>query len=377
MKFLIAPDSFKESLSAADVASAIQQGFESVLPEAKFQILPMADGGEGTCDALVAATDGEIFEYQVTGPLGGQVTAALGVLGGGKTAIIEMATAAGLDLVDPTERNLAITTTYGVGELVLKALDRGIRHIVIGLGGSATNDAGAGMLQALGAQLLDKQGQALPYGGLALAELCSIDLSQMDPRLAECRFELACDVNNPLTGPEGASWIFGAQKGADKDLQHKLDLALKHFAECTEQQTGIHIDQVAGAGAAGGLGAAFIGFLNAEVRRGVDLVLALNRFDDYCCDAVWVITGEGKIDGQSIFGKTPVGVAERAKTHGCKVIALAGSLGDGYEKVYNHGIDAVFSVVPGVCDLSEALQHAHDNLVRTSRNIAMTMRLSD
>ena len=376
MKFLIAPDSFKESLSAAEVASAIKMGFESVLPEAKFQLLPMADGGEGTCEALVAATGGELFEYQVTGPLGGHVDAALGILGSGKTAVIEMATAAGLDLVVPEARNPAITTTYGVGELILKALDHDIRHIVIGLGGSATNDAGAGMLQALGAQLFDSHGQSLAHGGLALADLASIDLSQLDSRLSECHFELACDVNNPLTGPQGASWIFGAQKGADKALQHELDLALKHFAECTEKQTGIHIDQVAGAGAAGGLGAAFIGFLNAEVRRGVDLVLALNRFDEYSREASWVITGEGRIDGQSIFGKTPVGVAEHAKRHGCKVIALAGSLGEGYEKVYGHGIDAVFSVVPGVCSLPEALEHAHDNIVRTARNIAETMRLA-
>ncbi len=377
MKFLIAPDSFKESLSAEKVAEAIKEGFAASLPDAQYSILPMADGGEGTCDALVSATDGKKIDYDVTGPLGETVTASIGVLGGGKTAIIEMASAAGLDLVPADQRDPAITTTFGVGELISKALDLEIKHIVVGLGGSATNDAGAGMLQALGVSLKGQKGAELERGGLALTQLEQIDISGLDPRLADCHIELACDVNNPLTGSKGASWIFGAQKGADPHLQVRLDDALKHFADLVRAQLDKEIDHIEGAGAAGGLGAALIGFMSAEVRRGVDLVLSLNRFDQLCRDAIWVITGEGRIDGQSIFGKTPVGVAEHAKMYGCKVIAIAGSLGEGYEKVYSHGIDAVFSVVPGVCELQDALDNAEDNIRQTARNIGATMRLAN
>lgn len=379
MKILIAPDSFKDSLSALEVANAIQTGMKVCLPDAEYHLLPMADGGEGTCAALVAATQGRIVRCEVTGPLGEPCQSFYGVLGtdgqhNKKVAVIEMAAAAGLELLSPSQRNPWYTTSYGVGELVRHALDQGVRQFLIGLGGSATNDAGVGFLQALGCQFYDQYDQPLALGGGALAQLARVDLSDLDPRLLESQFDVACDVDNPLLGQNGATMIYGAQKGADTDMQQKLERGLQHFTDIIQTQTGRNIADHAGAGAAGGLGAALLGFLPSKIHRGIELVLHYSQFDQYCQGVDWVITGEGRIDQQSCFGKTPVGVAKRAQQHGSKVIALAGSLGEGYESVYNEGIDAVFSVVLGVTTLPKALETAEANIISTARNIAALIR---
>lgn len=378
MKVIFAPDSFKESLSAPAVAAALARGFQRVIPQLEAVLLPVADGGEGTTEALVSATGGQLFEQVVTDPLGRPVTAQWGLLGGQTEpmAVIETAAASGLHLLTLDERNPCLTSTFGTGELVRAALDAGVRRFIIGLGGSATNDAGAGFLQALGAQLLDQEGQALRPGGLALSGLQQIDLSQLDPRLASCHFEVACDVNNPLTGIKGASAVFGPQKGADAQMVAALDAALSHFAKLAEPVTGRDFSLLPGAGAAGGLGAALTGFLNAELRSGIDIVLDSLNFDSYLNGAQLVITGEGRIDSQTIHGKTPIGVARRAKRQGLPVVAVAGSVSADAAVVYQHGIDAVFSIMQGVATLPQALQEASSNLERTAESIARLWQIS-
>ncbi len=378
MKVIFAPDSFKESLSAPAVAAALARGFQRVIPQLEAVLLPVADGGEGTTEALVSATGGQLFEQVVTDPLGRLITAQWGLLGGQTEpmAVIETAAASGLHLLTLDERNPCLTSTFGTGELVRAALDAGVRRFIIGLGGSATNDAGAGFLQALGAQLLDQAGQALRPGGLALSGLQQIDLSQLDPRLASCRFEVACDVNNPLTGIKGASAVFGPQKGADAQMVAALDAALSHFAKLAEPVTGRDFSLLPGAGAAGGLGAALTGFLNAELRSGIDIVLDALDFDSYLNGAQLVITGEGRIDSQTIHGKTPIGVARRAKRQGLPVVAVAGSVSADAAVVYQHGIDAVFSIMQGVATLPQALQEASSNLERTAESIARLWQIS-
>lgn len=378
MKVIFAPDSFKESLSAPAVAAALARGFQRVIPQLEAVLLPVADGGEGTTEALVSATGGQLFEQVVTDPLGRPVTAQWGLLGGQTEpmAVIETAAASGLHLLTLDERNPCLTSTFGTGELVRAALDAGVRRFIIGLGGSATNDAGAGFLQALGAQLLDQEGQALRPGGLALSGLQQIDLSQLDPRLASCHFEVACDVNNPLTGIKGASAVFGPQKGADAQMVAALDAALSHFAKLAEPVTGRDFSLLPGAGAAGGLGAALTGFLNAELRSGIDIVLDALDFDSYLNGAQLVITGEGRIDSQTIHGKTPIGVARRAKRQGLPVVAVAGSVSADAAVVYQHGIDAVFSIMQGVATLPQALQEASSNLERTAESIARLWQIS-
>lgn len=378
MKVIFAPDSFKESLSAPAVAAALARGFQRVIPQLEAVLLPVADGGEGTTEALVSATGGQLFEQVVTDPLGRPITAQWGLLGGQTEpmAVIETAAASGLHLLTLDERNPCLTSTFGTGELVRAALDAAVRRFIIGLGGSATNDAGAGFLQALGAQLLDQEGQALRPGGLALSGLQQIDLSQLDPRLASCRFEVACDVNNPLTGIKGASAVFGPQKGADAQMVAALDAALSHFAKLAEPVTGRDFSLLPGAGAAGGLGAALTGFLNAELRSGIDIVLDALDFDSYLNGAQLVITGEGRIDSQTIHGKTPIGVARRAKRQGLPVVAVAGSVSADAAVVYQHGIDAVFSIMQGVATLPQALQEASSNLERTAESIARLWQIS-
>lgn len=378
MKVIFAPDSFKESLSAPAVVAALARGFQRVIPQLEAVLLPVADGGEGTTEALVSATGGQLFEQVVTDPLGRPITAQWGLLGGQTEpmAVIETAAASGLHLLTLDERNPCLTSTFGTGELVRAALDAGVRRFIIGLGGSATNDAGAGFLQALGAQLLDQAGQALRPGGLALSGLQQIDLSQLDPRLASCRFEVACDVNNPLTGIKGASAVFGPQKGADAQMVAALDAALSHFAKLAEPVTGRDFSLLPGAGAAGGLGAALTGFLNAELRSGIDIVLDALDFDSYLNGAQLVITGEGRIDSQTIHGKTPIGVARRAKRQGLPVVAVAGSVSADAAVVYQHGIDAVFSIMQGVATLPQALQEASSNLERTAESIARLWQIS-
>ncbi|MBN8435227.1 glycerate kinase [Priestia flexa] len=376
MKIVIAPDSFKESLSALEVAEAVEKGFKQVLPQANYVKVPMADGGEGTVQSLVDATDGEIISKTVTGPLGEPVEAFFGILGTKRTAVIEMAAASGLHLVPPAKRNPLMTTTKGTGELISAALDYGVNHIIIGIGGSATNDGGAGMAKALGAQLLDAEGNEILDGGGALGNLAFINLSTLDSRLQHVKIEVACDVDNPLTGERGASAIFGPQKGATPEMVALLDRNLRHYAAVLERDLGQKIDDMPGAGAAGGLGAGLLAFLQAELKRGVDIVIEATNLLEAVRDADVVITGEGKIDGQTIYGKTPIGVAKTAKKHGIPVIGIAGNIGADSHVVYEHGIDALFSIVPGVTTLENAFANASDYVEKTAMNVAAVWKMN-
>lgn len=313
MKILIAPDSYKESLSALQVVDHIEKGFREVFPDAEYVKVPVADGGEGTVDTMVEATGGRKIECEVIGALGLPQRAFWGISGDGKIAFIEIASASGLEQVPPEQRNPLITTTYGVGELILAALDEGVRHFIIGLGGSATNDGGAGMLQALGVGLKDADGRELAYGGAALAQLAEIDVGGLDGRLKECRFDVACDVSNPLVGRQGASRIFGPQKGATPEMVETLDQALSRYAEVIKQKLDVEVKDLPGAGAAGGLGAAFSGVLGGRLKSGIGIITEFLRLEESMKGAALVITGEGRIDSQSINGKVPVGVAALAK----------------------------------------------------------------
>lgn len=375
-KVVIAPDSFKESLSALEVAEAIEHGFRQVYPHVQYVKLPMADGGEGTVDSMVAATGGEIVRVEVTGPLGQPVQAFYGLLGDEETAVIEMAAASGLHLAPKAQRDPRITTSYGTGELILAALERGVKAIILGIGGSATNDGGAGMMQALGAKLLDDQQNLLLPGGAALAQLAHIDLSAMDPRLQQVSVTAACDVDNPLCGAHGASAVFGPQKGATPEMVAQLDAALRHYGTLLEQATGREVINMPGAGAAGGMGAALLGMLNARLRPGIEIVIETLGLDEALRDADLVITGEGRLDSQSIHGKTPIGVARVAKRYGLPVIGIAGSLSKDYQVVHQHGIDAAFSVLDRVVSLEDALAEAANNLEVTARNVAAVWRLA-
>ncbi|PVZ79322.1 glycerate kinase [Serratia sp. S1B] len=377
MKIVIAPDSFKESLSAMDVANAIEQGFKEIYPQAEYIKLPMADGGEGTVESMVAATGGKRVELPVTGPLGQPVEAFYGWLGDGKTAVIEMAAASGLHLVANEQRNPCLTTTFGTGELILAALDQGARNIILGIGGSATNDGGAGMMQALGARLLDKQGNELARGGAALSQIAKIDLSHLDSRLAEIDLRVACDVDNPLCGPKGASAVFGPQKGATPDRVIELDAALKLWGEHIEQTTGREVINLPGAGAAGGMGAALSGLLLGRLEPGISIVTDALNLAGAVQGADLVITGEGRIDSQTVRGKTPMGVAKVAQRFSVPTIALAGGMTKDYAVVHEHGLDAVFSVVNRIVTLPEAMCEADENLRVTARNVAAVWRMAE
>ncbi|AUZ28498.1 glycerate kinase [Bacillus subtilis] len=376
MKIIIAPDSFKESLSALEAADAIERGFKSVFPGADYRKLPMADGGEGTVQSLVDATNGSIVDQVVTGPLGESVEAFFGMLGDGKTAVIEMAAASGLHLVPVEKRNPLVTTTKGTGELITAALDAGAERLIIGIGGSATNDGGAGMIQALGGRLLDESGREIGSGCGALSQLASIDVSGLDPRIHHVKLEVACDVDNPLTGPRGASAVFGPQKGATDDIVRVLDQHLTHFADVAEKALGTTFRETEGAGAAGGLGWSLLAFLHADLKRGIDIVLEAVDFENEVQDADLVITGEGRIDSQTIYGKTPIGVAKAAKSYDVPVIGIAGSISRDSDAVYQHGIDALFSIVPGAVPLEDAFEHAAEYMERTGRDIAASIKLA-
>lgn len=374
MKIVIAPDSYKESLSALDVATAIESGFREIFPTAEYVKIPVADGGEGTVEAMVAATDGRIVKVAVKGPLGEQVEGFYGISGDEQSAFIEMAAASGLEMVPPAKRDPLITTSWGTGELIRHALDAGVKHIIIGIGGSATNDGGAGMVQALGAKLLDEKGQQIALGGAALETLARIDTAHLDKRLAECRIEVACDVTNPLTGKEGASAVFGPQKGATPEMIDRLDKALGHYARLIARDLDLDVLHLAGGGAAGGMGAALYAFCGAELRQGIEIVTDALALDEYVIGADLVITGEGRIDSQTVHGKVPVGVAKVAKRHNIPVIGIAGSLTTDVGVVYDHGIDAVFSVIYKVCSLEDALENAGENVRMTARNVAAVLK---
>ncbi|MBK0003466.1 glycerate kinase [Erwinia sp. S38] len=373
MKIVIAPDSYKESLSALEVASQIEKGFREIFPHAHYVKLPVADGGEGTVEAMVAATGGKIIPLRVTGPLGNPVDAFYGLSGDGCCAIIEMAAASGLEQVPPASRDVLHATSWGTGELIRHALDSGIEHVIIGIGGSATNDGGAGMVQALGVKLLNHQGEEIGPGGAALAQLANIDVSGLDPRIAHCRIEVACDVTNPLTGEQGASAVFGPQKGATPQQVSQLDAALTHFAAIIQRDLNVDVLNVPGGGAAGGMGAGLYAFCQATLRPGIEIVTDALGLDELVRDATLVITGEGRIDSQTIHGKVPVGVARIAKRYNKPVIAIAGSLTSDVGVVHQHGLDAVFSVIYRICSLEEALQEAAENVRLTARNVAATL----
>ena len=370
MKIVIAPDSFKDSLSAEKVADAIAAGLADVLPDAQLVKCPMADGGEGTVEAIVAAGNGQLRCNKVQGPLGAAVDAHWGWLPDSRTAIIEMAEASGLQLVAVGQRDACTSSTFGTGELIKAALDAGAQRIILAIGGSATNDAGAGALQALGLGLFDGQGQTLARGGLALAKVARITLEGLDPRLADVDFEIAADVNNPLCGEQGASAIFGPQKGASTAQVQQLDQALGHFADLCAEVLPKDVRQEPGSGAAGGLGFAAKAFLGARFRAGVEVVAELVGLAQAVKGADLVITGEGRFDAQTLRGKTPFGVARIAQEHGVPVVVLAGTLGEGYQTLYEHGINAAFALTCGPMSLEHACAHAPQLLADRARDIA-------
>lgn len=376
MKIVIAPDSFKDSLSAQGVAEAIALGLAQVWPHATLVKCPMADGGEGTVESILAACEGELRRTTVRGPLGTAVDAAWGWLPHNNTAIIEMAEASGLQLVPPGKRDACISSTFGTGELIRAALDAGAQRVILAIGGSATNDGGAGAMQALGVKLLDAQGQMLVPGGLALAQLARVDLTELDPRLAQVRFDIAADVNNPLCGPHGASAIFGPQKGASPAQVQQLDQALGHFAQLCAQVLGKDVRDEPGSGAAGGLGFAAKAFLGAQFQAGVEVVAELVGLAEAVKGADLVITGEGRFDAQTLRGKTPFGVARIARHYAVPVIVIAGTLGEGYQELYGHGIDAAFAVTSGPMTLEQACAEAPRLLRERATDIARVWQLA-
>ena len=377
MRIVIAPQSLKGSLTAAEAGLAIAQGARTVYPEADIAIVPVADGGEGTVQALVDATGGRIVEQTVTGPLGEPVNAFFGLLGDGRTAAIEMAACAGLPLVPPALRDPRITTTYGVGELIMAALDQGCRHFIIGIGGSATNDGGAGMAQALGTSLMTHEGKAIGRGGAALTTLAHISTATMDARLSSCSFDVACDVNNPLCGPMGASAVYGPQKGATPEMVVQLDDALAHYAEVIERDLGVSVRDVPGAGAAGGLGAGLMAFLRATLRPGAQIVLEAVKLEEQLRSADLVITAEGQLDAQTAYGKSVGAVAALAKRYRLPVLALAGSLGEDYRAVYALGVDAVAVLPRGPMTLAYAMEHAAQLASDATERALRTLRLGN
>ena len=381
MKIVIAPDSFKESLTAMEVANEIERGFRTVLPNAEYVKMPVADGGEGTVQSMIDATNGSLIWTTVTGPAGDKVNAFYGILGDSyrgseKTAVIEMAAASGLHLVTGEQRNPLFTTSYGTGELIVDALNRGIKHIIIGLGGSATNDGGAGMAQALGAHLLDADDKPIAPGGAALATLQQINLTDLHPLLTQCRFEVACDVNNPLCGDHGASAIFGPQKGATSEMVEQLDTALNHYADVIAK-AGIKDNRhLSGVGAAGGMGLGVMAFLDAQLKPGIDIVMHTVDLASHIKGASLVITGEGRLDSQTLHGKTPMGVAGVANSLNVPVVAIAGCVSDDANILLEHGFSALFSITPRALPLAEVLANAKSNLYTCSRNVAALYSLS-
>ena len=368
-KYVVAPDSFKESMTAKEVCDAMEKGIKEADSAAEVIKVPMADVGDGTVDSLVDATQGQRVIVEVTGPLGNKISAYYGILGNGTTAVIEMAKASGLEIVEKKKRNPMITTTFGTGELIRDALDHNVKEIIIGLGGSSTNDGGSGMAQALGAKLLDQNNHQIPFGGGNLDKLDKIDISNLDSRLQDVKIILASDVTNPLIGKDGASRVFGPQKGATPEMVEKLENNLQHYAKIVKRDLNKEVALVSGAGAAGGLGAGLIAFTTCEMRRGVDLAIEVTKLEEKIRDADYVFTGEGGTDFQTKFGKTPYGVAKLGKKYHKPVISLAGYLGEGIDSLYSEGFTAIFGIIPGACDLSTALKNGPSNVARTTENI--------
>lgn len=379
MKFVIAPDSFKGGLTAKQAAETMAKGIKRVYPDAKYTLVPMADGGEGTVQSLVDATAGRFITAKVHNPFNELVTAEYGMLGDGETAVIEMAAASGIQFINAQTANPLITTTYGTGELILDAIDQGATKIIIGIGGSATVDGGAGMAQALGVKLLKADDTPIGFGGGALAELAHVDCSQVDPRVLKTTIAIASDVTNPLTGPDGAAMVFGPQKGASPEMVKTLDQNLHHYAQVIVQNTGKNVEQLPGAGAAGGLGAGLLAFTPAQMQHGVDLVIAATKLKEKAVGADFVFTGEGGIDFQTKFGKTPYGVAKACKSVAptAPVVVLAGNIGRGVDSLYTaDAIDAIFATPAGAKPLEQALADAEHDIAQTAENVARLIKAS-
>lgn len=377
MLILVAPDSYKGSVSAVSAANAIDKGIKKVFPDAAVIKIPIADGGEGTVEALVSATGGQILYEQVRGPLGDIVTAHWGILGDEKTAVIEMASASGLPLVPLDKRDPRYTTTYGTGQLIKAALNKGLKRIIIGIGGSATNDGGTGMARALGVKFLDKQGKELEDTAEALLKLADIDISGLDKRIQFTEIKVACDVDNPLCGLRGASAVYGPQKGATPDMVQLLDKALKKYSQVAAQVTGKNVAEVPGAGAAGGLGAGLMFFTNAVLERGVNIILEATAFESKVSNAHLVITGEGRTDFQTVFGKAPIGVAKLAKKYNVPVVCLSGGLGEGADKVLANGIDAIMSIVPGPMSIDKCISSAETLIEEAAFRLGMMLKVGN
>ena len=372
-KYVVAPDSFKEIMTAKEVCDAMEKGIKKADTAAEVIKVPMADGGEGTVDSLVDATNGQRVIVEVTGPLGNKISAYYGILGNGTTAVIEMAKASGLEIVEKKKRNPMITTTFGTGELIRDALDHNVKEIIIGLGGSSTNDGGSGMAQALGAKLLDQNNNQISFGGGNLDKLDKIDISDLDSRLQDVKIILASDVTNPLIGKDGASRVFGPQKGATPEMVEKLENNLQHYAKIIKRDLNKDVASVSGAGAAGGLGAGLMAFTTCKMRQGVDIAIEVTKLEEKVKSADYVFTGEGGTDFQTKFGKTPYGVAKLGKKYHKPVISLAGYLGEGIDSLYSEGFTAIFGIIPGACDLSTALKNGPSNVARTTENIVLLL----
>ena len=376
MKIVIAPQGFKGGISGLEAARAIARGVLAAAPDAETVLVPVADGGDGTLHALVDATGGEIFTSTVTGPINQQVEAQWGVMGDGRTAVIEMARASGLAMVPSRRRNPKVTTTLGTGEILKEAMAQGYERVIVGLGGSATNDGGAGMATALGARFLDSSGNALPSGGGALASLDRIDTSGLLERLAGVEIIAATDVTNPLCGPTGASAVYGPQKGASREVVAELDAALLNFARVVKRDTGCDVLDTPGSGAAGGLGAGLLAFAGAKIQSGIDMVCQVLDFDRHLAGADLVITGEGRADRSTVFDKAPVGVARHAKAHGIPTVLLAGSLGEGHEELYEHGVASVLCISDGAMTFEQALSRTGAMLEGTAERAVRLFLLS-
>lgn len=379
MKILVAPQEFKGSISALSASEAAKNGILRVFPEAEVVLCPVADGGDGTLETLVEVSGGEVRTCSVQNPIGETIQAQWGAMGDGVTAVIEMARTSGLALLSLDERDPLNASTYGLGQAISEALNEGFRKFIVGIGGSATNDAGAGMAQALGANLLDDRGKTISFGGAALSSLQTVDISNMDSRIKESKFLVACDVSNPLTGEEGASAVYGPQKGATPEMVQRLDDALSNFATVVKKDLKKDVSEMSGAGAAGGLGAGMMAFMGAELKAGVDIVLDTVNLRDKLSSVDLVITGEGGMDFQTIYNKAPIGVARIASEHNIPTIAIAGLLGSNFKIVHEHGIRAATSIVNGPITLEEASDRAFelisDSVEESLRFISVGMDL--
>jgi len=371
-KVVIACDSFKGSMTSMQASKAIKKGIETVYESSEIKIIPMTDGGEGFVDTLVSARVGDITKVCVQNPIFNLVEAYFGVIN--ETAVIEMAQASGLTLIEDHQCNPMKTTTYGTGELIKAALDHGFKHIMIGIGGSATNDGGIGMAAALGARFIDEAGKEVALTGEGMGAVSHIDLSKLDKRLYDVYIEVVTDVRNPLYGKTGAAYVYGPQKGANLDMIETLDRSLRRLADVIKRDIGMDVAEISGAGAAGGLGAGLAAFLGAKLKSGIELVLDMVKFEETTIDADLVITGEGRIDGQSIYGKVPYGVAKRAKKYDIPVVALVGAVGEDYKAVYSHGIDAVFSISRDLMPFEDIRYHAQDYIFQTTTDVMRLLK---